>query len=101
MDDLETRPAAPRVVGIRYRPDEGLPQVILKGVGPLADELLRRRGERRVPPVVRNPSLVDALYRLPVDAQIGPELFHAVAAFLAHVLSVDAKLAQENGVPHG
>lgn len=88
---LAERTEAPRVVGLRYDGERSLPTVVLKGAGPLADELLRQRRSRRdAPPVVHNPTLLDALYRLPVDAAIGPELFHAVAAILAHVLAVDA-----------
>ncbi|MFL6661612.1 MAG: EscU/YscU/HrcU family type III secretion system export apparatus switch protein [Rhizobacter sp.] len=96
MDRAPHSPPAPtRVVGLRYDPQAGLPQVILKGAGPLAEELLQRREERRSPAVVHNPTLLQALYRLPIDCSIGPELFHAVAAILAHVLSVDAALARD------
>jgi len=80
-----------RVVGLRYEPDDGLPEVILKGAGPLAEALLRQR-MRQGPPVVKNEALLDALYRLPVDSPIGPELFQAVAVLLAHVFAVDGKL---------
>ena len=80
-----------RVVGLRYEADDGLPEVILKGAGPLADALLRQR-MRRGPPVVKDEALLDALYRLPIDSPIGPELFQAVAVLLAHVFAVDAKL---------
>lgn len=81
-------PALPRVVGLRYGDADALPRVILKGSGALADELLQRR---RDVPVVHDAPLVDALYRLPVDDVIGPELFHTVAAILTHVLAVDAR----------
>lgn len=86
-----SHPAPTRVVGLRYDGADALPTVVLKGVGPLADELLDvRRRRPDGPPLVHNPSLLDALYRLPVDAPIGPDLFSAVAAILAHVLAVDA-----------
>jgi len=88
----ETAPK--RVVGLRYEPDEGLPEVILKGAGPLAEALLRRR-TREGPAVVKNDALVDALYRLPLDSAIGPELFQAVAALLAHVFAVEGKMRGE------
>ena len=94
MDD-EAGPK--RVVGLRYDPGEGLPQVVLKGAGPLAEELLARRiglGSRS-PPVIKDAALLDALYRLPVDGAIGPELFEAVAALLVHVFAVDARVRAE------
>ncbi len=84
-----------RVVGLRYEPDDGLPQVILKGAGPLADALLRRDGAGRHPPVVKDEALLEALYRLPTDSMIGPELFQAVAVLLAHVFAVEGKLRGE------
>jgi type III secretion system FlhB-like substrate exporter len=36
--------------------------------------------------------LLEQLYKLPMDAQIGPELFHLVASLLAHVFAVEAKI---------
>lgn len=101
LDDDDDRVAAAqavpvrRVVGLRYEPDAGLPQVILKGAGPLADEILRRRRARVGPQVIRNEALMQSLYRLPLDAQIGPELFHVVAAILAHVFALEAQLKSE------
>jgi type III secretion system FlhB-like substrate exporter len=87
-----------KLVGLRYEPAEGLPQVILKASGAAADEVLRQRLRMlEAPAVVRNQALLEQLYRLPVDGRIGPELFQVVAILLAHVLSIDAKL---KGVPH-
>ncbi|MCX7274083.1 MAG: EscU/YscU/HrcU family type III secretion system export apparatus switch protein [Burkholderiales bacterium] len=83
-----------RVVGLRYEPGEGLPEVILKGSGPLASELLAQRG-RDAPPVVRDEALLEALYRLPVDSTIGPALFQAVAVLLSHVFAVDGRRQAE------
>ena len=94
---MNDEPELKRVVGLKYEPGDGLPEVILKGTGPLAEELLQRRMKMgsKSPPVVKNEALLDALYRLPVDGAIGPELFHAVAALLVHVFAVDAKLKGE------
>jgi flagellar biosynthesis protein len=90
-----------RVVGLRYVPDEGLPQVILKGSGPLAEALLERRDRHVGPQVVRNEALLQALYRLPIDSAIGADLFRVVAAILAHVFAVDHKMStQDNDGRH-
>ncbi len=91
MSDSEVK----RVVGLRYEPGEGLPQVILKGAGPLAEEVLRRRHPRTGPQVVKNEELLDQLYRLPIDAEIGPDLYHLVAMLLAHVFAIEEKLKKE------
>ena len=88
-----------KLVGLKYEPAEGLPQVILKASGPAAEEVLRQRMRAvQAPPVVRNEALLEQLYRLPVEGRIGPELFQVVAILLAHVLAIDAKL---KGASHG
>lgn len=87
---------AVRIVGLRYEPAEGAPQVVLKASGALAEEvLLKRRHAPHAAPVVKNEALLEQLYRLPVDGRIGPELFRAVAVLLAHVLDIEAKLKGE------
>lgn len=95
--EREAASAPTRVVGLRYDGADALPTVVLKGAGPLAEELLDQRWRRAdAPPLVHHPALLDALYRLPVDGAIGSDLFQAVAAILAHVLAVDAR---QRGVP--
>ena len=78
-----------KVVGLKYDPGEGVPQVIVKGGGAAAEELLRQREALGGPPVVHDGPLADQLYRLPMDAPIGPELYELVAALLAHVFSLE------------
>ena len=96
---MNLHPRPTRVVALRYGTDDALPMVLLKGAGPLADQLLHQARGQEPTPVVQQPTLLDALYRLPVGAAIGPELFQAVATILAHVLAVDA---QHEGEPsHG
>jgi type III secretion system FlhB-like substrate exporter len=81
-----------RVVGLRCEAGEGPPQVILKASGELAEQVLRGRlRAAHAAPVIRNPDLLEKLYRLPVDGHIGPELFRTVAVLIAHVLSVETK----------
>lgn len=87
-----------RVVGLGYEPGSGLPQVILKGSGPLADEILAQRRKLSNPQIYRNDELVERLYRLPIDSQIGPDLYRLVAVILAHVFAVEAKLKGEKQI---
>ena len=77
-----------KVVGLKYEPGEGVPQVMVKASGAAADVLLRRRDALDGPPLVEDRALAEQLYRLPMDAPIGPELFELVAALLAHVFSL-------------
>jgi len=84
-----------KVVGIAYEPGKGLPRVVVKGNGPMADEILRARDPADGPLLVKDPQLLQQLYRLPMDAEIGPELFQLVAALLAHVFAVEQRLKEE------
>lgn len=83
-----------KVVGLKYEAGEGLPQVIVKGSGEAAEEILRRGEALGALPVVRDAALAEQLYRLPMDAPIGPELFELVAALLAHVFALEQQAAQ-------
>lgn len=87
-------PAVRRVVGLKADPGD-VPYVLLKGAGPLADELLRRRDPRVDLRVVRDEELLAALYRLPLDARIDPSLFHVVAVILAHVFALESQARAE------
>lgn len=84
-----------KVVGLEYSPGAGLPQIMLKGSGRMADELLWRHSKRGPTKVIQDAELTEQLYRLPIDSQIGPELFRVVAIVLAHVLSINAKARGE------
>ena len=85
-----------KVVGLRYEPEHGLPQVILKGYGALADEILQRRSQENGPPVVKDEALLEQLYRLPIDADIGPALYRLVAIILVHVFAVEEVMKGED-----
>lgn len=79
-----------KVVGLSFDLETGaVPTVVLKGAGADATEIVRA-GERADVPVVRDPALVQALYRVPMDAPVSRELFPVMAALIAHVLNVDS-----------
>jgi len=86
-----------KVVGIAYEPGKGLPRVVVKGSGPMAEQVLREHDPAAGPLLVKDPQLLQQLYRLPMDAEIGPELFQLVAALLAHVFAVEQRLKEEQG----
>lgn len=80
-----------RVIGLKYEEGLGLPKVILKGCGRMADEIINERNKKSRVPIVRDEKLLNDLYRLPVDAEIGSELFELVAVLLVHVYAIDGK----------
>ncbi|MBK4735687.1 hypothetical protein [Noviherbaspirillum pedocola] len=88
----------PRVVGLAYDADsaEALPSIVLKAAGPITEELLAQTLRRDGPRIVRDATLLEQLYRLPVDAAIDPSLFELVAALLAHVIAVNERIGNES-----
>jgi flagellar biosynthesis protein len=77
-----------RIVGIGYAGGAAAPSVVLKGAGSDADALLAAATARDVP-VIADAKLLEQLYRVPIDAPIGRDLFPIMAALLAHVLLID------------
>lgn len=92
---LDEKKLNQRVVGLKYDGEGSLPQVILKGSGRLAGEILKRQKELQNPPVIKDEKLAKALYQLPIDAEIGPELFELVAILLVHVYAIEEQAANK------
>ena len=89
----------PRVVGVSYEPGDVAPTVILKTAGDSAAAVLDAARRAAEPPlVVRDAALVDQLYRIPIDAPVGRELFPVMATLLAHVVQLDRHLQDHPGV---
>jgi type III secretion system FlhB-like substrate exporter len=85
-----------RVVGVSYELGDFAPTVVLKSAGAGAEAVLeaaRRGGEG--PPVVRDAMLVQQLYRIPVDGEVGRELFPVMATLLAHVVQLDRHMEEK------
>ena len=79
-----------KVVGVSFDAQgHSVPSVVVKGAGADSAELIRA-AERAEIPVVHDPALVQALYRVPMDAPIGRELFPVMAALIVHILNVDS-----------
>jgi flagellar biosynthesis protein len=84
-----------KVVGLAYPRRAELPQVVVKGCGEMAERLLRERDWLNGPAVVADPELAEQLWRLPVDGEIGPELFQLVAILLTHVFAIEEQLRRD------
>lgn len=83
-----------KVVGVSFDPEgNSVPTVVLKGAGAELAEIFRAADRAEVP-VIQNPALMQALYRVPMDAPIGRELFPVMAALIAHVLNVDSSKSE-------
>lgn len=87
-------------VALGYDPgkDEA-PRVIAAGRGELAEALLAKAEQHKVPIMVDHP-LASALVRLEIGAYVPPELYAAVAEVLAFLWNLEreqARLKQEGG----
>jgi type III secretion system FlhB-like substrate exporter len=88
-----------RVVGVSYELGDLAPVVVLKSAGAGAAAVLdTAKRAADAPPIVRDAALVDQLYRIPIDGDVGRELFPVMATLLAHVVTVDKHLEQLPGV---
>jgi type III secretion system FlhB-like substrate exporter len=81
-----------RVIGVRFNPDDPAPTIVLKAAGEQADPVL---AAARDIPIVRDAALAEQLYRVPIDAPIGCELFPVMAVLLAQVLDLDQLTSSE------
>ncbi len=77
-----------RVIGIGFNPQDPAPTVLLKGSGEQVAPILSAARAADIP-IVRDAALAQQLYRVPIDAPIGRELFPVRAVLLAQVLDLD------------
>lgn len=78
-----------RAVALRYdREVNQAPEIVASGQGLLAEKMLELAQAHNVP-THEDRQLVEALWRLPVGAEIPPELYQLVAQVLAFVLHLD------------
>jgi len=92
---MNNRSAPQKVVGLAFEARDELPRVVVKGCGEAAERILRERDWLHGPGVVKDPQLLEQLYRLPMDGTIGPELFQLVAILLTHVFAIEERLRGE------
>jgi type III secretion system FlhB-like substrate exporter len=85
-----------RVVGVSYELGDLAPTVILKSAGAGAQAVLEAARNAADPPrIVRDAALVDQLYRIPIDGDVGRELFPVMATLLAHVVQLDRHIEEK------
>ncbi len=66
----------------------GVPRVVAKGEGRLAERIIERAKEFDVP-IEDNPVLVEALMQVELSKEIPPELYQTVAEVLAFIYRMD------------
>jgi len=76
-------------IALRYEPEKGdAPKVIAKGKGLIAEQILQRAEENKVP-IQEDPNLVQLLGELDINESIPESLYNAVAEVFAFIYQVD------------
>lgn len=80
---------------MRYDPGrEDAPRVVAKGHGATADRILELAADAGVP-IREDPSLVEVLVKIDLDAVVPVELYQALAQVLAWAYREDEKLRRK------
>jgi flagellar biosynthetic protein FlhB len=86
-------------VALAYEPGGGgAPRIVAKGMDVVAARIREVAREAGVP-MVANPPLARALYPLPLDKEIPPEHFKAVAELIAYVWKLNGRMQAANRRP--
>ena len=84
----EKKEKVKQAIALSYDPAEEAPTVIASGKGLLAERIIERAPESKVP-VHRDDSLAETLSRLEIGEMIPPELYEVVAEILVFVDAMD------------
>lgn len=77
-----------QAIALEYDPKEEAPRVIASGRGALAERIIERAKESKIP-VHQDDKLADTLSRLDIGEMIPPELYEVVAEILVFVDAMD------------
>ena len=81
-----------KVIALEYKSQDAVPRVTMKAIGEEAEKALRMNRSGAGVRVVKDKALADQLYRLPIEAEIGQELYGVVARLLIHVFEVEGRM---------
>jgi flagellar biosynthesis protein len=95
MADDKEKQKVKTAVALSYDPNEdGAPKVIASGKGALADKIIEKAKENKIP-VHEDDKLADTLSRLEIGEMIPPELYEVVAEILVFVDAMDKIKAKD------
>jgi len=80
-----------KAAALKYERGEGVPKVVAKGEGSVAEKIVELARESGVP-VLEDRELVELLIGVEVGKEIPPELYKAVAKILAYVYRLTGRL---------
>ncbi|HIC97332.1 MAG TPA: flagellar biosynthesis protein FlhB [Aquificaceae bacterium] len=79
-----------KAVALRYDREDRAPVVVAKGMGELAEKIIKI-AKREGVPIVEDRELTEALLRVEVLEEIPPVLYEAVARVLVFIQGLDRK----------
>ena len=83
-----------KAIAIKYKQNEmSAPTVIAKGVGIVADNIIKAAQNSTVP-IYQNKTLASMLMAVELDREIPPELYSAVAEVLVYVYRLDQRIGK-------
>ena len=85
---MSKEPKIKQAIALEYDPDKEAPIVLASGRGALAERIIEKAKENKVP-VHQDGKLADTLSKLEIGDMIPPELYEVVAEILVFVDSMD------------
>lgn len=85
-----------KAVALAYEPDEKAPKIVATGKGALADKIVEKAKEAKVP-VHEDEKLTETLSKLDIGDFIPPELYEVVAEILVFVDDCERLKGKLNG----
>jgi len=82
------RPPIKKAAAVKYDVSDSAPQIIAKGKGIVAENILEKASESEVP-VYQDEKLVETLTKLDIGDYIPPELYKVVAEIMIFVSDLD------------
>ena len=89
-----------KAVALQYTQDQIAPQVIAKGKGVLAENILNKGTEADVP-IYEDRDLVESLLKMDLGENIPPELYEIIAEILIFVQDLDTLKGMQDEVKKG
>jgi len=87
---LTAKPKRAAALDYRWGEDRA-PRVVASGSGATAEKIIELARQAGVP-VTEDPALAECLCRLPLDEEIPPELYLAVAEVLSFIFRMDERM---------
>lgn len=87
-----------QAVALEYNMEraEGAPRIVAVGQGRIAEKIIELAKDNGIP-VYQEVEVVKKLVRLPLDSEIPPEMYQAVARVLGFIYNLEAKSKNNRG----